>query len=205
MNNKSSIMISLLIVMFLIFGCGREKTSGNTPIHLNPNMDHQPKYKAQAVSHFFEDGATMRPLIEGTIALGQLREDDKYYTGKNSKGDFIKKAPVEISLERLKRGQERFNIYCSPCHGKIGDGKGIMTKEDYKYVTPPNYHTDSLRQFTDGQIFDVITNGVRNMPSYKHQIPVDDRWSIVLYLRALQRSHNATIDDIPAGIREEVQ
>lgn len=205
MNYKSSKIVLLLMVMFLIFGCGREKVSDNTPIHFNPNMDHQPKYKAQSASQFFEDGAAMRPLIEGTVALGWLREDEKYYTGKNSKGDFIDKAPVEINLERLKRGQERFNIYCSPCHGRVGDGKGIMTKEEYQYVTPPNYHSDSLRQLADGYIFNVITNGVRNMPSYKHQIPVDDRWSIILYLRALQRSHKATIDDIPFDIREELK
>jgi len=202
---KSSNIILLLTVTISIIGCGREKTSDNTPIHLNPNMDHQEKYKAQASSDFFEDGATMRPLIEGTIARGELRENTEYYYGKNSRGDFIDKAPVEFSMERLKRGQERFDIFCSPCHSKIGDGKGIMAKEDYQYVIPPNFHSDSVRQFTDGYIYDVISNGVRNMPSYKHQISVDDRWSIVLYLRALQQSHNAPLDDIPAAIKEELK
>ncbi len=205
MKYKSSKIILLLMAMIIIIGCGREKTSDNTPIHLNPNMDQQPKYKAQAESDFFEDGATMRPQVEGTIAMGQLREDSEYYMGKNSKSEFISVAPTDYSMERLKRGQERFDIFCSPCHSKVGDGKGIMAKEEYKYVIPPNFHTDSIRQFTDGYIYNVISNGVRNMPSYKHQIPVDDRWSIVLYLRALQVSHNATIDDVPAAIREEVK
>ncbi|MCK5124678.1 MAG: cytochrome c [candidate division Zixibacteria bacterium] len=205
MNYRSSQIIMLLIVMLVIFGCSREKVSDKTPIHLNPNMDHQPKYKAQAASDFFENGSAMRPLVEGTVAQGWLREDIKYYTGKDKKGNFISTAPVEISMDRLKRGQERFNIFCSPCHSRVGDGKGIMAKEDYQYVVPPNFHSDSVMQFTDGYIFNVVSNGVRNMPSYKHQIPVDDRWSIVLYLRALQKSHNATIDDIPASIREEVK
>ena len=205
MNHKSSKTVLLLIVLLIILGCGREKTSDKTPIHPNPNMDQQPKYKAQASSNFFEDGATMRPLIEGTVARGELREDTEYYLGRDSKGDFIAVAPVEYSMERLKRGQERFNIFCSPCHSKVGDGKGIMAKEDYQYVVPPNFHSDSVKQFTDGYIYDVISNGVRNMPSYKHQIPVDDRWSIILYLRTLQMSHNATINDIPAVIREEVK
>ena len=205
MNYKSSKIIFLMTVILLIIGCGREKTSENTPIHLNPNMDHQPKYKAQASSNFFEDGAAMRSLIEGTVARGQLREDSAYYFGMNSRGDFIESAPVEYSMERLKRGQERFNIYCSPCHSRIGDGKGIMAKPDYQYVVPPDFHSDSVKQFTDGYIYNVISNGIRNMPSYKHQISVDDRWSIILYLRALQMSHNATIDDIPAAVREEVE
>ena len=205
MNYKSSNLVVLILVIFVVFGCGREKTSDNTPIHLNPNMDQQEKYKAQASSNFFEDGATMRPQVEGTVARGELREDSEYYLGQNSKGDFIAVAPVEYSMERLERGQERFNIFCSPCHSRVGDGKGIMAKEDYKYVVPPNFHTDSVKQFTDGYIYDVISNGVRNMPSYKHQISVDDRWSIILYLRALQISHSATIDEVPAAIREDLK
>lgn len=205
MKYKSPQIILVLIVMLISIGCGRETVSERTPIHLNPDMDHQPKYKAQAASNFFENGATMRPLEEGTIAQGWLREDAPYNTGKNDNGEFVQTAPVEYTLERLKRGQERFNIFCAPCHSRVGDGKGMMAKEEYQYVTPPNFHSDSIRSFPDGQIFDEISNGVRNMPSYKHQIPIDDRWSIVLYLRALQRSHNASLDDIPAGIREEVK
>jgi len=205
MRIKGSHIILLLMLVLLVVGCGREKSSSDTPIHLNPNMDSQPKYKAQAESDFFENGATMRPLVEGTVAQGELRDDVEYFTGKNDKGDFIKTVPVESSMDRLKRGQERFDIFCSPCHSKVGDGVGIMAKEDYKYVKPPNFHSDSVRQFTDGYIYSVISNGVRNMPSYKHQIPVDDRWSIVLYLRALQLSQNATLDDVPATITEDVK
>ena len=199
------VAIVSIVLLNIISGCGRGNVSGKPPIHLNPNMDTQPKYKAQAESGYFENGAVMRPLIEGTIAQGWLREDTEFYTGKNESGKFIKSVPVEITRERLRRGQQRFNIYCSPCHSKVGDGRGIMSKEDYKYVTPPNFHSDSVRQFTDGYIFDVISNGVRNMPSYKHQIPVNDRWSIILYLRALQRSHNASENDVPLEFREETK
>ena len=106
-------------------------------------------------------------------------------------------------MQLLKRGQERFNIYCAPCHGQTGDGQGIVVQRGY--LPPPSYHQDRLRKMPDGYIFDVITNGVRNMPSYRHQVPVADRWAIVSYLRALQRSQNATINDIPPEMRETVK
>jgi cytochrome c len=166
-------------------------------------MDHQPKYKAQAEGKFFDNESEMRPLVDGTVAEGWLREDSVYYFGKDKKGNFVHKAPVEITMKRVLRGQERFNIYCAPCHGKVGDGFGVMNKPDYNFTKRPDFHSDSVRQFDDGYIFDVITNGIRNMPSYKHQIPTDDRWSIILYVRALQRSHEATINDVPVEFREE--
>ncbi|MFH2036911.1 MAG: cytochrome c [Candidatus Zixiibacteriota bacterium] len=203
MIKKSSISILIILFMVSILGCGRGRVSDKPPIHPNPNMDSQPKYKAQAESNFFENGATMRPFVEGTVAQGWLREETKFYTGKDDQGNFIKTAPVTSTMEILKRGQERFNIYCSPCHSRVGDGKGIMSKPDYQYVTLPNFHSDSVRQFTDGYIFDVISNGIRNMPSYKHQIPVKDRWAIILYLRALQYSHQIDSQQIPEEIKKE--
>lgn len=199
----SRLVIMLLIFSFILTGCGRGRTSGKEPIHPNPNMDSQPKYKAQAASRFFEDGAAMRPLVEGAVARGQLKEDIEYYTGKDSKGEFILSAPVEITRKRLKRGRERYGIFCAPCHSLLGDGRGIMISKGY--VPPPNFHSDRIRQFSDGQIFDVIRNGVRNMPSYKHQIPTDDIWSIILYFRVLQRSQNAAIEDIPVEIIEDLK
>ncbi len=195
------IVLSVLAVMFL--GCGRGKISSKPPIHPNPDMDHQPKYKAQAESNFFENGATMRPLVDGTIARGRLCEDSAYYFGKDKKGNFVKKAPVEVTLKRVTRGQKRFNIYCAPCHGRAGDGLSVMSKPDYNFTERPDFHSDSVRQFADGYVFDIISDGIRNMPSYKHQIPTDDRWSIILYLRALQRSHEASPGDVPIEFREE--
>jgi hypothetical protein len=196
-------LIFVLLALMHIFGCERGRVSDKPPIHLNPNMDNQPKYKAQSESDFFENGAAMRSNVEGTIAQGWLKENAQYYLGKDDNSEFINKAPVEVTSERLLRGQERFNIFCSPCHGRVGDGKGIMTTKEY--VIPPSFHSDSIKTFSDGQIFDIVSNGVRNMPSYRHQIPTDDRWSIILYLRALQMSRTATINDIPEAIREDVK
>ena len=118
-------------IMILSLGCARERPSGKPPIHLNPDMDNQPKYKAQSKSAFFEDGATMRTPVAGTVALGELEDDDRYYKGVDEKGAFIKTAPVEVTMQLLDRGQERYNIYCSPCHSRVGDGKGIMMTRGY--------------------------------------------------------------------------
>lgn len=204
-NRKIIIFIIIMITLPVLFGlnCTRERPSEKPPIHLVKDMDNQPKYKAQAESKFFDNGATMRQPVPGTVARGQLREDDKYYKGKNPDGSFVAKAPVDVTTGLLKRGRERFDIYCSPCHSRVGDGKGIMINRGY--VPPPTFHSDRLRELPDGYIYDVITNGIRNMPSYAHQIPPDDRWVIVMYIRALQRSHNATIDDIPVELREKVK
>lgn len=191
------------MLMVLGFGCVRQSPSEKPPIHLNPNMDSQPKYKSQAESKFFSDGATMRTPVAGTVARGQLCEDDRFFLGKMADGSFVKKAPVEVTIQLLERGQERYNIYCSPCHGRIGDGKGIMTSRGY--TVPPTFHSDQIREFPDGQLYEIITNGVRNMPPYRYQIPPRDRWAIVCYLRALQRSRNALIDDVPTDMRETLK
>jgi cytochrome c len=166
-------------------------------------MFKQPKYKAQSQSEFFTDGATMRQPVPGTIAADSLREDRAFYYGRDERDSLLAKMPVPVTMQLLKRGQERFNIYCAPCHGQTGDGQGIMVQRGY--LPPPSYHQDRLRKASDGYIFDVITNGVRNMPSYRHQIPVADRWAIVAYQRALQRSQNANVNDIPLELRESVK
>jgi len=199
------ILVSLILLAAALFisGCTRERTSEKPPIHLNPNMDHQEKYKAQAESQFFADGATMRTPVEGTVARGELREETDYFSGKDNDGNFIKNAPVALNMDGLKRGQERFNIYCSPCHSKVGDGKSIIVEKGM--VPPPSFHIDRIRDMNDGELFDIITNGIRNMPSYRHQIHPDDRWLIILYLRALQRSQNAKLNDVPEQLRETIR
>lgn len=194
-------LVLLLSALFLVSCQGRP--SEDPPIHLNPNMDNQPKYLPQETSEFFVDGATMRTPVEGTVAIGELRADDAYYRGKDAEGNPITEIPVNITLPMLKKGQERFDIYCSPCHGRTGDGQGIVVKKGF--LPPPSFHEQRVRDFTNGHIYDVITNGIRNMPSYRHQISVEDRWAIVGYVRALQRSHNATIDDVPQEKRESLQ
>lgn len=184
-----------MLFMLLIIGCYRGSPSEDPPIHLNPNMDNQPKYKAQAESYFFKDGAAMRMPVPGTVARGDLRADPVYYQGKNADGSLVLSSPEEITLELLKRGQERYNIYCAPCHDRTGAGQGIVIKKGF--LPPPSLHLDRLREAPDGHLFDVIGNGIRNMPGYDHQIQVADRWAIVAYIRALQRSQNARRSDVP--------
>lgn len=190
--------ISILTVVasvFLVIGC-QGRTSPNSPIHLNPNMDQQPRYDPQSASSFFVDGSAMRQPVEGTVARGNLREDRSYYEGFAGEDTTrLSKSPVDVTHDGLKRGQERYGIYCAVCHGDVGDGKGIVI--DKGFVPPPSFHSDKIRNYLDGQLFDFISNGVRNMPSYKAQIPVKDRWLIVNYLRVLQRSQNASLEDVP--------
>ncbi len=195
--------LALLILMTGLVGCYQGQTSKNPPIHINPNMDDQPKYQSQAESKFFANGQAMQKPIEGTIARGYLREDIIYYTGKDAKEKLIKSSPVAPTLDNLLRGQDRFNIYCSPCHGKIGDGLGMVVKRGM--FPAATFHQERLRIIEDGHIFDVISNGIRNMPSYRSQVPTADRWAIVNYVRALQRSQNASANDVPAEVRKTIQ
>jgi hypothetical protein len=193
----------LFILAIVIGSCYRGKPSEDPPIHLNPNMDSQPKYEALEHSDFFKNGSAMRVPVPGTVARGDLRADDIYYLGKDGSGKLVEHAPVQISMPLLRRGQSRFNIYCSPCHDRTGAGQGIVIKKGF--LPPPSFHIDRLRDAPDGHIFDVITNGIRNMPAYNHQIPVADRWAIVTYVRALQRSQNAALSDIPEELRSEIK
>ena len=175
----------IALALILIIGC-RGDHSTKPPIHLNPNMDSQDKFKAQSVNPFFTDSSTMRLPVEGTIAQNEYFGNDKYLTGKNTNGNFIDN-PELLTTELINRGEDRFNIYCAVCHGYSGDGKGNIIK--YQFPIPPtSFHQDWLIEKKDGHYFDVITNGIRTMPSYKHQIPIKDRWAIVSYVRKLQES-----------------
>ncbi|MCP4686121.1 MAG: cytochrome c [bacterium] len=200
---KMRILTAAMLCLVLAVGCARNRPSDEPPIHLNTNMDEQPKYKAQASSEFFVDGQAMRQPVEGTVARGWLREDVVFYTGKTENGKLVKVSPVPVTMELLERGRERYSIYCSPCHGQTGaaqDIKAIVVQKGM--LAPPSFHEQRLRDVEDGHLFDVITNGIRNMPPYKYQISVEDRWAIVAYFRALQRSQNATVEDVPESIRQ---
>jgi hypothetical protein len=192
----------LPLILVLIIGCYRGSPSEDPPIHINPNMDDQPKYKAQAASEFFKNGSAMRMPEPGTVARGDLREDKAYYEGKNADGSLVENMPVEITLDLLRRGQERFNIYCSPCHDRTGSGQGIVVKKGF--LPPPSFHLDRLREAPDGHFFDVISHGLRNMPAYNHQVQVADRWAIIAYIRALQRSEHATKSDVPGELINKI-
>ena len=159
------------------------------------DMHNQPKYRGLRASAFFADGSSARPLVEGTVARGTLQEDEAFFTGKLDKVT-VKEFPFPIDAKVVDRGQERFNIYCTPCHDRTGGGNGMVVQRGYKQ--PPSFHLDRLRQADVGYFFDVITNGFGAMPDYRAQIAPRDRWAIVAYSRALQLSHHATAADIPA-------
>ncbi len=160
------------------------------------DMHDQPKYKEYRPSAFFEDGRSVRPLVPDTVARGHVDEDPLLYTGKIGK-DFANEFPFPVTKEVLARGQQRFNIYCTPCHDRVGTGDGMIVRRGYR--KPPSYHIDRLRKQPAGYFFDVITHGFGVMPSYAAQVPVRDRWAIVAYIRALQLSQHATMADVPSG------
>jgi mono/diheme cytochrome c family protein len=162
------------------------------------DMHDQPKYKPLARSDFFADQRASRPLVEGTISRGHLREDTLRFTGKTD-GKPVDLFPYPVTAEVMARGRERFDIFCSPCHGRTGAGDGMVVQRGFR--RPPTYHQDRLRQVPAGYIFDVITNGFGLMPDHAQQIPVDDRWAIVAYVRALQRSQQASVADVPPAER----
>ncbi len=166
------------------------------------DMQDQPKYIPLRPSGFFADGRSERPLVEGTVARGHLDDDTAYYTGKGPDGKPLDTFPFTVTRDVILRGQDRFNIYCAPCHDRLGTGDGMVVRRGYR--KPPSYHIDRLRQVPNGYIFDVITNGFGAMPDYSAQIPVADRWAIVSYVRALQLSQNASINDVPAANRGQL-
>jgi hypothetical protein len=160
------------------------------------DMHDQAKYKPFRPSPFFADGRVVRPLVADTVARGHLEDDALLYTGKV--GDKpADRFPFQVTAEVLQHGQERYNIYCSPCHDRTGNGGGMIVLRGYR--RPPAFHIDRLRQQPVGYFFDVITHGFGVMPNYAQQIPARDRWAIVAYVRALQLSQHAELIDVPAA------
>ncbi len=155
------------------------------------DMHNQPRYKPLAATDFFGDGRSARPTIEDTVARGQLRLDPAHYTGKVN-GKDIDYIPITITKADVLRGQERFNIYCSPCHGRLGNGHGMIVSRGLRQ--PPSYLDQRLIDAPIGHFFDVMTNGYGSMYSYASRVAVDDRWRIASYIRALQTSENAPAD-----------
>jgi mono/diheme cytochrome c family protein len=166
------------------------------------DMHDQPKYKPFRGSEFFSDGRAMRPFVEGTVARGQLRDDSPFYTGKAG-DDFVTEMPVEVTAELLERGQGEYQVFCAPCHGRTGMGDGMIVQRGFK--RPISYHVDRLRQSPLGYYFDVITNGYGAMSSYASQVPVEDRWAIVAYVRALQLSQYAPAAEVPSDRHGELE
>jgi mono/diheme cytochrome c family protein len=164
-------------------------------------MAATPRYDPLEPSSFFPDGSSARPLPTDTVARGRLADDPALFTGKVNGVD-VDQFPFPITREVLDRGRERFNIYCSPCHGPAGDGDGMVVQRGF--TRPPSYHIDRLRQAPVGHFFDVVTNGFGSMPSYAAQVPVRDRWAIIAYIRALQLSQHATPADVPPEARPQL-
>ncbi len=165
-------------------------------------MQDQPKYKPLGASRFFADGRDSRPLPAGVIARDELDEDDSFHTGAQN-GTFLETIPAPVTAELLERGRDRFNIFCSPCHGQTGDGYGMIRQRGF--WIPSNLHTDRLRAVPPGYVFQVISNGYGAMPDYRDQIEAADRWAIVAYIHALQLSRHATIGDVPADARKQLE
>jgi mono/diheme cytochrome c family protein len=166
------------------------------------DMHDQPKYVPLRQSTFFNDARSARPLVEGTIARGQLHDDELLYTGKVNGADAVL-FPMPIDAAVMARGQQRFNIYCAPCHGRTGQGDGMVVRRGYR--RPPSIHQDRLRNAPAGHFFDVMTNGFGAMPDYAAQIKAEDRWAITAYIRALQLSEHASLADVPAADRSRLQ
>ncbi len=165
------------------------------------DMQDQPKYKPLGTSRFFADGRMARPIPAGTIARDELNNTNSFHTGAEN-GAFVDTIPLKVDSKLLHRGQQRFDIYCSPCHGYTGDGNGMVAQRGLKI--PADLHTDRLRSVPPGYIYQVIKNGYGAMGDYGDQIPVNDRWAIVAYVKALQLSRDATVNDVPAEQRREL-
>jgi mono/diheme cytochrome c family protein len=165
------------------------------------DMHDNPRYEPLEQSTFFADGRSQRPIVANTVARGQLREDEHLYTGKVN-GQLATEFPVPVTADLLLRGQERFNVFCAPCHGRTGKGDGMVVRRGYR--APTSFHDPRLRQAPVGYVFDVMTNGFGAMPDYATQVPVFDRWAIAAYFKALQLSQNATVNDVPADRRAEL-
>jgi len=164
-------------------------------------MHDQPKYIPMRDSTFFSDGRSARPIVAGTVARGQLRDDPLLYTGKVNNADATT-FPFAIDDTVMARGRGRYDVYCAPCHGLTGVGDGMIVRRGYR--RPPTFHQDRLRDSPPGHFFDVITNGFGAMPDYAAQIRAEDRWAVIAYVKALQLAQHATVADVPPDRRGEL-
>jgi len=186
---------ALLLLSVVLISC-RGQTTENPPIRHHFNMNFQERFNAQQENPFFENGMAMRMPIEGTVARGNLRHNLALFEGVDEDGSFINEIPVDVTRDFLYRGKERYDIFCQMCHGGTGDGRGIIMTGDYGYVPAPTFHRSDSYNMPDGELYSAIANGIRTMPSYATQIGVEDRWAIVAYIRALQRSQSIPEEDM---------
>jgi hypothetical protein len=202
MRHVYLVTLFVAVLIFSIFGLrGTRFTSPPIDVFPEwafPGMKYQPKVRPQAESRFFADGRADRAPVEHTVMRGMLRDDDALNLGKDASGQWVKGFPaaLNVDLPFIEHGRERYTIYCSPCHGLVGDGEGITKR--YGMGTTPSYYDDPRMKLTEGEIFNIITNGTqnKNMSPYADKLSPEDRWAVVAYVRALQRAHHGTAADV---------
>ena len=192
MHIPSYSIISLLMLAAILGAC-RGQPSEKPPIHTQYNMYWQDRFNAQQENSFFADRRAMRTPVEGTIARGHLEDNLAYYQGIHDDGSYIDEIPTDVTRSFLERGQNQYNVYCTPCHGGVGDGNSTVS--EYGFVAA-SLLDDHAREMPNGEIYSAIYNGINTMNSYRHQINVEDRWAIVAYVRALQLSQDAGEEDL---------
>ena len=188
MTDTSRLLMAACFAASMVFASGCQ--------YLKQDMANQPKNLPLSPSDFFADGRSERPIVENTVARGSITDDD-LFVPKDSNN-----FPLKIDQALLERGEQRYKIFCSPCHGLQGDGNGLVAMRGMKH--PPTYHQDRLRQAPNGYFYDNITNGFGAMYGYSAQIPPRDRWAIIAYVRALQLSRNAKVSDLPAELQQRL-
>ncbi len=186
---------ALLLLSVALMSC-RGQTTDKPPLRHHFNMNFQERFNSQQENPFFEDGMAMRMPVEGTVARGNLRHDLALYEGLDEDGNYIDEIPFDVTRDFLYRGKDRYDIFCQMCHGGTGDGRGIIMTGEYGYVPAPTFHRTDSYNMPNGELYSAIANGIRTMPSYATQINVKDRWAIVAYLRALQRSQNISEEEM---------
>lgn len=193
---KRYLLLSL-VVLAALTGC---RAGRNTPpVMVWDDMKFQPKYKPQQASKFFADKYASRRPPEGTVAQGMLLVDDAYHWGVTSK-QYVGRNPEPITKALLEQGHNKYNVYCAPCHSRIGDGKGIIAARAGAVLVPANLLEARLLQYNDGEIYHVVSEGRRTMQGYRNQMSDHDRWAIVAYVRALQRASHSTAADVPSNL-----
>ncbi|WP_221030852.1 c-type cytochrome [Actomonas aquatica] len=198
-------LVAFFLVVLTVGALGfRGSISTKPPLEVFPDMDRQSKYQPQGESAFFADGRADRPIPAGTVAREIIIGDAHLTTGRNADGEFAAGFPASLDIDEafILRGQERYNIYCTPCHGTLADGRGIVTQ--YGWGTPANLHSDTFRAQTEGELFNTITHGKNTMFAYGDKLVPEDRWAVIAYVRALQRSQNGRLSDVPAAYQAEL-
>ena len=199
---KYFLIIYALVVIAVVSIMGfRGTTFTEPPLEMFNDMDAQSKYKPQGTSAFFADGRTDRQPVTGTVARGFLRDDEFLHFGKDGEA-WAKGFPMPVTRDLIDTGKAKYNIYCIVCHGGVGDANSVTKARGMVVVT--SYHDDRLRDMLEGEIFNTVTNGKGLMGSYKDKLTPEERWAVIAYLRVLQRSQNASIDDVPQASRKDL-